>query len=118
MLLIKGFLFYLLFMSSLISTLDKLIEMVDNSNYKSLAKNVEIPKQMQAIIVDSETKKLGLQTVDTPKLRTKEVMIKIEASAVNRADLLQASGIICIAHMIISILKENKTQKKRQISTS
>ena len=85
-------------MSSLISTIDKLIEMTDDSNYNSLAKNVDIPKEMQAIIVDSETKKLGLQTVEIPKLRANGVMIKIEASAVNRADLLQASGVLYIIH--------------------
>eukprot|EP00486_Rosalina_sp_Unknown_P002759 CAMPEP_0201577584 /NCGR_PEP_ID=MMETSP0190_2-20130828/24031_1 /ASSEMBLY_ACC=CAM_ASM_000263 /TAXON_ID=37353 /ORGANISM="Rosalina sp." /LENGTH=382 /DNA_ID=CAMNT_0048009763 /DNA_START=121 /DNA_END=1269 /DNA_ORIENTATION=+ len=66
--------------------------MTDDSNYKSLEKNVKVPKEMQAIIVNPDTKKLGLQTVDVPKLRAQEVLIKIEASAVNRADLLQASG--------------------------
>ena len=63
-----------------------------SSSYKSAEKNVKIPSQMQAIVVDENTKKLVLDSVATPKLRPQEVLIKVEASAVNRADLLQASG--------------------------
>eukprot|EP00484_Ammonia_sp_Unknown_P030608 CAMPEP_0197051718 /NCGR_PEP_ID=MMETSP1384-20130603/26312_1 /TAXON_ID=29189 /ORGANISM="Ammonia sp." /LENGTH=377 /DNA_ID=CAMNT_0042484317 /DNA_START=93 /DNA_END=1226 /DNA_ORIENTATION=+ len=66
--------------------------MTEDSSYKPLAKTIKFPKQMQAIVVNADTKKLELQTVDTPALKSREVLIKIEASAVNRADLLQAAG--------------------------
>ena len=69
---------------------NNIIEMADA--YKSLEKNIKIPKEMQAIVVDKNSKKLVLDTVPTPKLRSHEVLIKVEASAVNRADLLQAAG--------------------------
>eukprot|EP00485_Elphidium_margaritaceum_P010179 CAMPEP_0202700322 /NCGR_PEP_ID=MMETSP1385-20130828/13506_1 /ASSEMBLY_ACC=CAM_ASM_000861 /TAXON_ID=933848 /ORGANISM="Elphidium margaritaceum" /LENGTH=359 /DNA_ID=CAMNT_0049357473 /DNA_START=45 /DNA_END=1120 /DNA_ORIENTATION=+ len=65
--------------------------MTDESIYHALPKSIEIPSQMQAIGVNDD-KKLVLQTVNVPKLRSHEVLIKIEASAVNRADLLQAAG--------------------------
>ena len=80
-------------MLSMLSKIDALIEMTDDSEYKALPKNMSVPKQMQAMIIDPDTKQLTLQTVQTPKLRSREVLIKIEASAVNRADLLQAAGI-------------------------
>eukprot|EP01084_Bolivina_argentea_P176582 305531_1 len=88
----KALFFYCLCMASVIAKIDALIEMTDDSTYKPLEKNMQIPSQMEAIVVDSDSKKLTLQKVDTPKLRSKEVLIKIDASAVNRADLLQAAG--------------------------
>lgn len=96
-------------MSSVISIIDQLIEMTDDSKYKPLEKNVKIPAQMKAIISHPDTKKLELQTVDIPKLRTKEVLIKIEASAVNRADLLQASGINLYYKLFMHIICKTNT---------
>merc|ERR1719249_354913 len=82
-------------MTSVLAKVDQLIDDADpstNTIYQALAKNAVIPSQMTAIIVDAESKKLVPSTVDTPKLRPNEVLFKIEATAVNRADLLQAAG--------------------------
>ena len=77
-------------MTSVLAKIDQLIAVTDPSNnamYQPNAKNVVIPSQMTAIIVDAESKKLTPSTIDTPKLRPREVMIKIEATAVNRAGI-------------------------------
>ena len=73
-------------------TLNRSNQMAQSTAYKSLEKNIKIPTQMKAITVDENTKKLVLNNVSIPKLRSQEVLIQIKASAVNRADLLQASG--------------------------
>eukprot|EP01083_Nonionella_stella_P275383 935183_1 len=80
------------FMASTIAKINQLLDMTDDSIYTAMSKNIKIPSQMQAIITNSDSNTLELQTVNTPKLRSQEVLIKIEASAVNRADLLQAAG--------------------------
>jgi len=88
-------LWVLVVMTTVLAKVDQLIEATDPSKhmmYKSRAKDAVIPAQMTAIVVDAESKKLTPSTVATPKLRPREVIIKIEATAVNRADLLQAAG--------------------------
>ena len=46
---------------------------------------------MKAIVVTAD-KTLELAEVPTPQLRTGEVLVKVHATGVNRADLLQAAG--------------------------
>eukprot|EP00755_Sulcionema_specki_P012041 Sspe_Gene.50384::Locus_27990_Transcript_1_1_Confidence_1.000_Length_1449::g.50384::m.50384/K10133/TP53I3; tumor protein p53-inducible protein 3 len=52
---------------------------------------VAVPEVMKAVVVGGD-QKLSLGEVPVPALREGEVLIKVEASAVNRADLLQAAG--------------------------
>lgn len=46
---------------------------------------------MKAFLVNEE-KKLELTEVDTPQLKEGEVLVKVKAAGVNRADILQAAG--------------------------
>jgi len=46
---------------------------------------------MKAIVVTAD-KTLELAEVPTPQLRAGEVLVKVHATGVNRADLLQAAG--------------------------
>lgn len=47
---------------------------------------------MRAILVKEETKELYIGYVDTPPIKDNELLIKIHATAINRADLLQRRG--------------------------
>ncbi|ETO01459.1 hypothetical protein RFI_35980 [Reticulomyxa filosa] len=80
----------------LTSNSEKLI----GSCLKDVERDVNIPKLMQAVIVDTQTKKLVLSdNIPTPELRSQEVLKQNQKlnftkkkKGVNRADLMQAAG--------------------------
>lgn len=59
-----------------------------------MSTDTNIPDTMQAIIQTdpADPRSLELQEVDTPQLKDGEVLVKVHAAGVNRADLLQARG--------------------------
>lgn len=47
---------------------------------------------MKAILINNEDKSLRWDNVPDPMIKPDEVLVKIEASALNRADLMQREG--------------------------
>lgn len=59
---------------------------------------------MKAILIEEKTKKLVMGEWEAPKLRENELLVKVKATAVNRADLLQKMGLYPVPEGISPIL--------------